>query len=109
MKSKLEAGLRRLLHSLFQQLGDDLFDHLIGQRSYLVRQLGLDRVWHQDRLVLRHPQGSALRMSRAKELSGGNVRGRNPLLFKVDHIVRTARNAAPSIAEGFDDRVALFS
>jgi hypothetical protein len=41
----------------------------------------------------------------AEELSGGNVRGGNSLLFKVDHIVRTARDAAPSIAQGFDDGV----
>ena len=90
--------LRRLLHFLFQQFGNDLVDHLIGQRSYLVLGLGLDGMRHQDRLVLRHPQRSTLRMSCADELGGGNVGGRNPLLLKVDNIVRTARDAAPSIA-----------
>ena len=46
-------------------------------------------------------------MGRAEELGGGNVRGGNSLLFKVDDVVRTARDAAPSIAQGFDERVTL--
>jgi hypothetical protein len=37
----------------------------------------------------------------------GNVGSGNSLLFKVDNIVRTARDAAPSIAEGFNDGVTL--
>jgi len=49
--------LRRLPHSLFQQLGDDLVNHLIGQRPHFVLRLGLDRVLYQDRLILRHAQG----------------------------------------------------
>ena len=94
----LTVRLRCLLHFLFQQFGNDLVDHLIGQRSYLVLGLGLDWVWDQDRIVLRHPQRSTLCMSCADELGGGHVGGRNPLLLKVDNIVRTARDAAPSIA-----------
>src|SRR5207245_4779368 len=89
---KSAACLRCLLHFLFQQLGNDLVDHLIGQRPYLIRELRLDRVRHQDRLVLRHPQSSTLRMRCADELGGGDIGGRNPLLLKVDDIVRTARD-----------------
>ena len=92
------ARLRCLLHFLFQQLSNDLVDHLIGQRPHLIRELRLDRVRDQNWLVLRHPQSSTLRMRCADELGGGNVGGRNPLLLKVDNIVRTARDAAPSIA-----------
>jgi len=103
------ARLRRLLHFLFQQLGNDLADHLISQRLHLIRELRLDRVWYQDWLVLRHSQSSTLGMRCANELGGGNVSGRDPLLLKVDNIVRTARDAAPSIAQGFDDSVTLLS
>ena len=48
-------SLRCLLHFLFEQLSNNLLDHLIGQGSYLIRQLGLNRVWHQNGLVLWHP------------------------------------------------------
>jgi len=47
--------LGRLLHSLFQQPGNDLIDDLIGQRPHLVLRLGLDGMLHENRLVLRHP------------------------------------------------------
>ena len=48
------ARLRCLLHFLFQQLSNDLVDHLIGQRPHLIRELRLDRVRYQNWLVLRH-------------------------------------------------------
>lgn len=46
-------------------------------------------------------------MSSADKFRSGHVRGRNALFFEVDDIVRTARNASPSIAKSFDDRVTL--
>lgn len=46
-------------------------------------------------------------MSSADKFRGGHVRGRNALFFEVDYIVRTARNAGPSIAKGFNDRITL--
>ena len=90
-----------------QQLGHDLVHHLIGQRLYLLLGLGLNRMRHEDRFVLRQPQSATLRMGRFDELGGGDIRGRNPLLLKRDDIVRTARDAAPSIAQGFDDGITL--
>src|SRR3989442_15955618 len=57
---KRRGALRCLLHFLFQQLGNDLVDHQIGQRSHLIRELRLDRVRDQNWLVLRHPQSSTL-------------------------------------------------
>ena len=41
-------------------------------------------------------------MGGANKLGGGDVRGGNAFFFEVNYIVRTARNAGPSIAEGFD-------
>ena len=46
-------------------------------------------------------------MRGADKFSGGHIRGRDAFFFKVDNIVRTARNAGPSITEGFDDGVAF--
>ena len=64
---------------------------------------------NQDRFVLRHAERRALRMGSADELGSGHIRGGNAFFLKVDDIVRTARNAGPSIAEGFDDGVAFLA
>lgn len=48
-------------------------------------------------------------MSGANEFRGGHVCGRDALFFEVDYIVRTARNAGPSITEGFDDCITFLS
>ena len=48
-------------------------------------------------------------MGGTDEFSGGDVRGRDAFFFEIDNIVRTARNAGPSIAEGFDDRVTFLA
>jgi len=48
------VSLRRLLHFLFQQFGDDLVDDLIGQRPHFLLGLRLDGVLYENRLVLRH-------------------------------------------------------
>jgi hypothetical protein len=61
----------------------------------------------ENRLVLWHAQGIALRMGCADELGRGDVSGRDAFFLEVDDIVRTARDARPSIAEGFDERVAF--
>ena len=64
---------------------------------------------HENWLVLWHAQSGTLGMGGFDELGGRDISGRNPLLFQGDDIVRTARDAGPSIAEGFDDRVALLA
>jgi hypothetical protein len=43
------------------------------------------------------------------ELCGSDVGRRNAVFFEFDYVVRTARNTAPSIAEGFDDGVAFLA
>ena len=92
-----------------QQLGDDLVYDLVGQAADLVLGFGLDRMLYQNRFVVRHAERGALGVGRTDEFGGGHISGRNPLFFKIDYIVRTARNAAPSIAEGFDDGVTLLA
>ena len=62
---------------------------------------------HPYRLILRHAKRRTLRMRCAFEFYRRDIGGRDSMLFKIDYIVRTARNAAPSIAEGFDDGIAL--
>lgn len=94
-----------MLRALFQQFGNDLVDHLIGQCPHLILGLRLDWMLYEDWLVLWHAKGVALRMGGADELGRGDVSGRNAFFLEVDDIVRTARDARPSIAEGFDERV----
>jgi|GEM_PF-6484140 len=48
--------LRRLLHFLFEQFGDDLLDHLIGERADFFGCFGLDRMRDKNRFVLCHAQ-----------------------------------------------------
>jgi hypothetical protein len=98
---------RRLLFFLLKELGDNLVDHLIGQGADFILRLWLNRVLDENGLVLWHAERRALRMGGANELGGCDVRGGNALLFEVDYIVRTARNAGPSIAKGLDDGVTL--
>ncbi len=102
-----QLGLRSLLLFLSQQLADDLIDDLIGQRPDLIFGLWLDWMFDEDRLVLGHAKGGALSVGCTNEFSRGHVCGRDALFFKVDDIVRTARNTAPSITEGFNDGVTL--
>lgn len=64
-------------------------------------------MFDEDRLVLGHAKGRALSVGCTDKFSCGHICGRNTLLFKVDNIVRTARNTAASITEGFDDGVTL--
>ena len=99
------ALLRCLLISLFQQLRNDLIDDLVGQGADFVLSFWLNWMLHQDRLVLGHAQGRALRMCGANKFRGRYICGRDAFFFKVYYIVRTARNAGPSIAQGFDDGV----
>ncbi len=60
-------------------------------------------------LVLRHSQGGTLRIGRTDEFRGRYVCRRDTVFFKINDIVRTARDAGPSIAEGFDHRIALLT
>ena len=92
---------------MFEQLADDLIDYLIRQCTDFFLRLRLDGMLNQDRFVLSHAECRALGMSSANEFRSGHIRGRDTLFFKVDNIVRTARYTGPSIAEGFDDRVAF--
>ncbi len=48
-------------------------------------------------------------MGSAHEFCGRDVSGRDTVFFERDDIVRTARNARPSIAEGFNHRVAFLA
>lgn len=100
--------LRRSLHFLFEQLANDLINDLIRKCSDLFLRLRLNRVLNENWFVLSHAQSRTLGVSRANKFGGGHIRGRNALFFKVDDIVRTARNTGPSIAEGFDNGVTLF-
>ena len=101
-------ALCRFLRFLLEQLANDLINHLIGECADFFLRLWLDGMLNQNRFVLRHAESRALRMGSANEFGRRHIRGRDALFFKVDYIVRTARNAGPSIAEGFDDRIALF-
>jgi hypothetical protein len=92
---------------LFQKLRDDLLNHLIGQGADFLLRLRLNRVLDEDRFVLGHAERCALGMGSTDEFGGCDIGGRDSLLFKVDNIVRTARNAGPSIAERFDNGVTL--
>lgn len=48
-------------------------------------------------------------MGSADELCSSNVSGWDTVFFECNDIVRTARNARPSIAEGFNHRVAFLA
>ena len=39
------------------------------------------------------------------ELGGGDANCRNAACFKICHVMRTARNAGPSVGQSFDDEV----
>lgn len=99
--------LSSLAFALFQQFSNDLIDDLIGQGADLIFGLGLDGMFDEDRLVLGHTQGGALGVGGANEFGRSHISGRDTLFFKMNNIVRTARNAAPSITEGFDDSIAF--
>ena len=104
-----KRSLRRLLLFVFKQLADNLVNDLIRQSSDFGLGLGLNRMRHQNRLVLSHPQCGALRVGRTDKFRSGHVCRWDTLFFKVDDIVRTARDASPSIAEGFNDGIAPFA
>ena len=99
--------LCRSLDFLFEQFTDDLVDHLVSEGADFFWCFRLNRVLHQNRFVLRHAKRCALSAGGSDELSSGNVRGGNVFFFEINHIVRTARDASSSIAEGFDDGVAF--
>ena len=92
-----------------EQLADNLVNDLIRQGSDFILGLGLNRMRHQNRLILRHPQRRALGVGRADKFRGGDVGRWDTVFFKVDDIVRTARDAGPSIAEGFNDGITPFA
>lgn len=98
--------LRRLLYFLLEQCGDDLVDHLIRQRPDFLGGFGLNRMRNQNRLVLRHAESSTLRVGSGEKFGCGHVGGGKAFFFEIDDIVRTARDARPSIAQGFDHRIA---
>lgn len=95
------ADLGGLLFFVSQQLGNDLVKDLIGQSSDLVLGFGLDGMFDEDRFVLGHTQGGALGVGGSNKFGCGHICSRNTFFFKGDNVVRTARNAAPSITEGF--------
>ena len=107
LSSRIRLG--GLLYLVSEQLGDDLVNDLVGQGADLVPGFGLNGMLNENRLVVRHAKGGALGVGRTDEFGRGHIGGRNSLLFKIDDIVRTARNAAPSIAEGFNDGVTLLA
>src|SRR5207247_7187673 len=41
------------------------------------------------------------------KLGGGNADRRNAASFEIRHVMRTARNAGPSVGQSFDDEVDL--
>ena len=105
MRSKISG---RLLLFLFQQLASNLVNNLVGQHADFILELGLNRMRDQNGLILRHTKGRTLGVRGAQKLRGRDICSRNPSLFQRDDIVRTARYTAASIAERFNDRVALF-
>ena len=62
----------------------------------------------QNGLILRHAKGRTLGVRSTQELRGRDICSRDTFFFERDDIVRTARYAAASIAERFNDRVTLF-
>ena len=104
-----KRSLRRLLLFVFEQLADDLVNDLVRQSSDFGLGLRLNRMRNQNRLILSHPQRGALRVGRANEFRSGHVCRWDTVFFKVDDIVRTARYAGPSIAEGFNDGITPFA
>ena len=104
-----KRSLRRLLLFVFEQLADNLVNDLIRQSSDFGLGLRLNRMRNQNRLILSHPQRGALCVGRADEFRSGHVCCWDTVFFKVDDIVRTARYAGPSIAEGFNDGITLFA
>lgn len=107
LRSLVASGLCRLLYPLLEQLGNDLVDHLIRQRPDFLRGFGLNRMRHEYGLVLRHAEGGTLGMGSGEKFGCRHVGGGNAFFFKVDDIVRTARYARPSIAQGFDQGIAF--
>ena len=103
-----DTFLRRLLFFVPQQFGYNLVHDLINQPPDFVRQFGLNGMGNQNRLVLRHAKCCTLGMGSSQKLSRGHICGRDAFFFKTNNIVRTARNAAASIAEGFNHCIALF-
>ena len=104
-----ERSLCRLLFSVIEQLADNLVNDLIRQGSDFVLGLGLNRMLNQNRLILRHPKRRALGVGRTDKFRSGDVCRWDTVFFKVDNIVRTARDAGPSIAEGFYDGIAFLA
>ncbi len=94
----LRLGLRRLPRLLYEKFRDDLINHLVNQRAHFIRGFGLDGMGDKNWLVLREAERGTLGLRGTHELGRSDIRGRDSAVFEGDYIVRTARNAAPSIA-----------
>jgi hypothetical protein len=77
---------------------------IVGEFFQLVVGTVLHRVGneHQRRV---DTQRLGLRCCPFDEFGGGNADGWNAALFEIRHVMRTARNAGPSVGQSFDDEV----
>ena len=93
----------------FPLAGDDLcqqtLDGRVGYRDHLLIGPVLDRMFDVDRSRV-GAECSCLDLCAADELCRGNKDSRNATALELNDVVHTARRAAASIGESFDDDVA---
>jgi hypothetical protein len=77
---------------------------VVGEFLELVVGAVLDRVGneHQGRV---DTERFGLGGGTFDELGGGDAYSRNTACFEICHVMRTARNAGPSVGQSFDDEV----
>src|SRR5271169_5520410 len=82
----------------------DRFEVVVGELLELVVGAVLDRVGyeHQGRI---DTERLGLGGGTFDELRGGDAHRRNAASFEIRHVMRTARNAGPSVGQSFDDEV----
>src|SRR6266478_993198 len=88
------------------EAGNDLVEHLVGERSDLVAGERLDGVLDHDGLVAHGPQRRGLRAGGLGELGGDHRRRGHSVVFEKHAVVHTARCAGPSVGKRLDHSVA---
>ncbi len=100
MEGKLERANRSALH----QHCEDRVEVIVGELFELVVGAVLHRVGnkHEGRVDTERlgPCGGAF-----DELGSGDADGWNATRFEIRHVMRTARNAGPSVGQSFDDKI----
>jgi len=96
---------RKDISAVERQRPYHLFDDPVAFRTYLFISGILNRVRHKDPWRLWQPQRFRLRLGRIDEGICRDDDRRLTICFEPHGIVQTARYAAPSIGESFDDEV----